>query len=258
MKKNFTLIELLVVIAIIAILAAMLMPALQKAKTTAQATQCSANLSTTTRMLQFYQNDQQEFFPWGIKNGSSNGIWRSGKVSSAESNAQSPMIGYWIDPSNFNWYATIDSNRGTQAVYRSKYACPAVPNGGERIVIGSEAVCRPNGAMHKTYSYNNMLWNTGSESAAPSKISKVRRPTVLMVFADGSGMGYMNDDCRWSPDMTKESSYSPCISARHGGSANIVYADGHQKKLRPDEFPSQRYRGASFSNLSVHWNPHAR
>ena len=154
MKKNFTLIELLVVIAIIAILAAMLMPALQKAKTTAQATQCSANLSTTTRMLQFYQNDQQEFFPWGIKNGSSNGIWRSGKVSSAESNAQSPMIGYWIDPSNFNWYATVDSNRGTQAVYRSKYACPAVPNGGERIVIGSEAVCRPNGAMHKTYSYN--------------------------------------------------------------------------------------------------------
>ena len=257
MKKKFTLIELLVVIAIIAILAAMLMPALQKAKMTAQGASCSANLATTTKMLQFYQSDQREYFPWGNVNGSLAGIWRSGKHSDQSINDQAPMIGYWIDPKSFNWYAAVDSNRGSRAVYRSRYACPAIPNGGERQVIASDAVSRPKDGTHKTYSYNSNLWNSAA-GRVPAKISKVKRPTMLMWLADGSGMGYMNEDCRWSPDMTKESDYSYCISARHGGSANIVYADGHQKKLRPDEFPSKRYRGNAFSNSSVHWSAHAK
>ena len=257
-KFNFTLIELLVVIAIIAVLAAMLMPALQKARQTAQGTQCAANLATTMKILQSYQDDQNEFFPWGAENGSSNAIWRCQKSSSAATNAQAPMLGYWIPGhSSSSWYAAVDSNNGKQTVYRSKYACPAVPNGGEERVIPGDAVNRPKDRMHKTYSYNNMLWNTGSASVQPTKNTHVKRPTILVVFADGSGMGYMNEECRWAPDM-QEKEYSTCMSARHGNSANVVYADGHTKKLRPEEFPSKRYRGADFSNLGIHWNPRAK
>ena len=256
-QSAFTLIELLVVIAIIAILAAMLMPALQKARQTAQGTQCAANLATTMKILQSYFDDQREFFPWGKENGSSNAIWRSKKHSSADTNAQAPMIGYWYPHPSTTWYASIDSNNGKQTVYRHKYACPAVPNGGEERVIPGEAVNRPKDRIHKTYSYNDLLWNTGSESVQPTKITHVKRPTMLLVFADGSGMGYMNDECRWAPDMST-SDYSACISARHTGSANIVYADGHQGKLRPDEFPSERYRGSEFSNQSVYWHPRAK
>ena len=256
-KFNFTLIELLVVIAIIAILAAMLMPALQKAKATAQGVQCGAHLATTTSLWQSYQHDQKEFFPWGTKNASSNAIWRCRKNSNADTNAQSPMLGYWIAHSSSNWYAAIDSNNGKQTVYRNKYACPAIPNGGETVVIAGDAVNRPKDRMHKTYSYNNMLWNTGSASVLPTKITHVKRPTMLLVFADGSGMGYMNEECRWAPDMSA-SDYSTCMSARHNNSANVVYADGHMGKLRPEEFPSERYRGIDFSNQGIYWNPRAK
>ena len=62
-KKFFTLIELLVVIAIIAILAAMLMPALQQARERAQATSCQSNLKQVTTGLLLYTDSNKDYFP---------------------------------------------------------------------------------------------------------------------------------------------------------------------------------------------------
>ena len=81
-KRFFTLIELLIVVAIIAILAGMLLPALNAARQKAQAASCVGNLKQCGLMLNLYQNDYQDWFWSDLAIGWSQMIRRCGYVNS--------------------------------------------------------------------------------------------------------------------------------------------------------------------------------
>ena len=111
MKRNsfFTLIELLVVIAIIAILAAMLLPALQQARERAKTISCANILNSIGKAFMLYADDYNDFLP--ECHGGSTGPWKTDKTGTL-----APYLGAVGERVTINQVWSSG---------RSRFACPA-------------------------------------------------------------------------------------------------------------------------------------
>ncbi len=198
---NFTLIELLIVIAIIAILASMLLPALNRARLKAQSIKCLSNMKQIGSAMFGYLNDNNDTFHPAALNSSTNpDSWWTG------------LYLRYLDLDKKGTYANRYSSNGV-------FACPT-----QRIWVGNTN-CR-----YVSYGYNAYLF--GSNDYTP--VGGFGKPTPQFAIKTGmiaSPSKQLTHVDTW--DNNNGSSgccrvdYYTFICMRHNKSSNVLYADGH-------------------------------
>ncbi len=253
---GFTLIELLVVIAIIAILAALLLPVLAKAKLRAQEAVCLSNLKQWGLADSMYVDDNNNTYPWPKYE------------PEAKFNAADEDTPVWLDIysyyetqhiGNDAWFNALPAYVGSKTMYqwalggnesefnnlnssgRNIFICPTAHAQG----IDPIDVPQDHGYMEPgqrpLFSYGMNSKSTANESVSapsdlPCKTGMVKNPSAFVRLSDtrnrsnespyyaSGGDTYPDGN---SVDLATPQSYTTRFSARHSVGGNITFSDGH-------------------------------
>ena len=233
--KTFTLIELLVVIAIIAILAAMLLPALQGARESAKSIICLNNLKQISSGFQFYTGDWNSFLPplnqyksynaqgveknYGMWNciGPYLGFPQWGGIAGTGTNSDDPTL-----IKNDSYWGAYKMNK----IGKTVWGCPNA-NGKDGQPWGNSTAK----AIYAESQYLQIPQGGGSSNprawSFPRPASRVPSPANTIHIAD-AGDWHLGSPANARIAVPNTAEYD-LAKYRHMNGANIAFPDGHAK-----------------------------
>ena len=239
--RGFTLIELLVVIAVIAILAAILLPALAAAKAKAQQTGCLNNMRQWGLADTLYVDDNNQVFPWPRYQVSSvqqqdNPLWTDVQTF------------YDLGQGNDVWFNALPSYVGGLPLYKwvtnpngfvslsSIFTCPTAVSWGINPldVAASHGDMVPGQRPLFNYSMNSKSL-ANEASTAILKTSMVVHSSAFVLFSD---VRFRSDDSPFygtaanQVDLATPHCYTTRFAARHKQGALITFSDGHASRFK--------------------------
>jgi len=225
--KGFTLIELLVVIAIIAILSAILLPALSQAKGRAQAILCLNNTRQLILGWHLYADDFEGRLPYNLG--------MAGSSFRTPLNWVNNVMTWDLSSDNINTATLTEASLGpfvsqATAIYR----CPS-----DHVVSAAQSAAGWDGRI-RSYSMNAMVGDAGEISSSgvntnnPDyvqffKMTQIPQPTEIFVFLD-EHPDSINDGYFLERDYYPE--WHDLPATYHNGATAFSFADGHSSLHR--------------------------
>jgi len=235
-----------VVIAIIAILAAMLLPALARAKGAAHRVSCLSNLKQWALADMMYVDDSNQLFPaTKIPNGTPG--------TPGDYSEDQPR---WLDLTDVEyvnnqsgtaygrdaWFNALPPYIKSRPLWQYALTTtgPAQFNQGQNIFHCPTAVSQPvdptlNQGTRVIFHYgmnSKGMWEqNGRVEVLPLKTSQIKNPSAFVMFSDNRVRAdespYYGTDAAKATTLGSPQNYTSRFSSRHGGGGNIAFSDGH-------------------------------
>lgn len=213
-RKGFTLIELLVVIAIIAILAAMLLPALQKAKAKALQAVCMNNLKQIGIGFALYVQDYDGYYP-------------PSRANSWNNQMPSYFLNKYIEPIKSGSYKSV------QAV--NVWWDPADTY---RLNKNNTYGAQPSQSYGANYYIGWYQGDSWLNHGMFEKVSPSTNTSSIIFMADSwtvSGAQVTFSENSWPFKSSANSQITRGVDFRHAGRANVLFLDGHVQSFAPGD-----------------------